>query len=495
MTTAALNSALSGLRVAQKALDVTSSNISNASIEGYTKKNLTTESVSSNGIGIGVRFGEVQRTVNEYIQRDYRTQLGIQSFLDTRSSYLSRITALHGSTDAESNISAQLGKLYDGFVNLSGTPDSTAVQSSIVSQATNTAKTINKLAQQMLSMRNQAEQQIKSEVNDLNASLQQIATLNKKIHVAYNVQGQSPAALEDQRDQLIKKVSGQIDVSYFVNGENILVLQTKAGQVLADDVARTISFDDQAVTFGSSYPASLGGLLLQGDQVGSTYDLAAGAPGGKLGALFSLRDQDLPNDLAQLDEMAHKLMTRFDDQGVRLFTNKDGIVPPNDPQQYVGLANEIQVNARIVADTSLLQKGTTGSPINAGSNTNIMNVVNYTFGRFKDASGTLNTAFNTVNLGAGGDIAINTVNDPNASLLQFSNAMLDNQAADANSSKSALDNETQYTNEVQKRLLESSAVNTDEELGRMIEYQKSYSANAKMIGALDQLFKELLNII
>ncbi|MCK5556638.1 MAG: hypothetical protein KAI76_10400, partial [Alphaproteobacteria bacterium] len=42
--TIALDAALSGLRIAQQALDVTSTNISNASTPGYTRKILPQES-------------------------------------------------------------------------------------------------------------------------------------------------------------------------------------------------------------------------------------------------------------------------------------------------------------------------------------------------------------------------------------------------------------------------------------------------------------------
>jgi len=495
MSTSALSSALSGLRTAQKALDVTSSNIANAGVEGYTKKTLDQQSVSSSdGIGIGVRFGEVQRYVDQYVQRDYRTQLGTQGFYTTQESYLSRITALQGSTDDSTNISAQISNLYNGFVNLSSTPDSAAIQSSVVSQAVSAANTFNKLSQQMLDMRNDAQSQLKGEVDNLNSSLTQIAELNKKIQTAHNI-GQSTAALEDQRDSLIKTVSAQLNISSFTNGDGVVVLQTADGHVLADTEARKLSVDSSTLTYGSSYPSTVGGLVLQGDQPGTSVDLAAGTPGGTIGALLDVRDNKIPAYQAQLDELADKLMMRFNDQGLRLFTDQNGTIPANNPTQYVGIAASIKVNTAVLNNNALVQQGTTGPAINTGSNAVIMNVVNYTFGKYKDAAGTPNVAFNSTNLGGGGNLTINVTNDPNATLTTFSSSMLDSQAADYNSVKISMDNVNQYTQEVQSRLLAGSSVNTDEELGKMIELQKSYSANAKMISALDELFRDLLNAI
>lgn len=493
MSTSAINTALSGLRAAQKALDVTASNVANAGVEGYTKKSLPVSSQVAGGVGIGVRYGEVQRYVDQYIQRDYRTQLGVQSYYTTRESYLSRILALHGATDDENNISAQLAKLQQGFVSLSGSPDSAAIQSGILAQAGTVAKTMNHLSEQLLTARNQAEMALKGEVDSLNTTLQQIATLNNKIQTVNNVT-QSVAYLEDQRDMLVKQVAEQLDISYYIDGSNVLVLQTKGGAVLADHQAREVQFDGGALTYTSAYPETLSGVVLLADQSGSV-DLAATNAGGKIGALIELRDKDIPTQQAQLDELAHKLMLRFDQQGLRLFTDGTGAIPGNSANQYVGLAHQIRVNQSVLNDMTLLQKGTSGPAISAGSNEVINRIVDFTFGRYQDASNTPHTAFNTTGHGVNYAISFSVLNDPNASLLQFSNAMLDTQASVYNSVKSSMENESQYTSEVQKRLLEGSAVNTDEEMGRMIEFQKAYSANAKVISALDELFRDLLNAI
>ena len=56
-------------------------------------------------------------------------------------------------------------------------------------------------------------------------------------------------------------------------------------------------------------------------------DITALMPGGKLGGLLELRDEIFPKQTAQLDELAHKLAYRFDQQGLRLFTDASGNVP------------------------------------------------------------------------------------------------------------------------------------------------------------------------
>ncbi len=494
MSTEALSSALSGLRVAQQGLNLISTNIANTSTDGYTAKSIAQETVVAGDVGVGVRTGNITRFVDRALQRDYRIQLGTQSYYTTRQSYLERVVSAQGSAEQEKNIGAQIGKLYQKFVELSSTPDSTTAQQALLTQAHSLAKGFNDFSKLLNDLRNEAQSNIADEVSSLNDTLKQIAEFNKRISTLQNT-GQSTATLEDQRDSLVKKVAGSLEVSYYTDGDGILVLQTKTGQALVDSSAHELVFDKAVLTPASTYPTTLNGLVLKGANSQSDVDLTTQAIGGKLGALLSLRDKELPNYNAQLDELAHKIATRFDDQNVRLFTDSTGVVPANSPTTYNGFAAQMRVNSSILANPSLLQSGTSGPSVNAGSNAIILKVINYTFGRYKDALNTPNTAFNLSDIGYAQDIDTHILGDANATLEQYARAMIDTQASDYTTAKTTADSETQYTQEVQKRLLDTSAVDTDYEMGKMVELQKNYAASAKMITALDQLFRDLLNAI
>lgn len=495
-TTSALSTALSGLRVSQKALDVTAANIANATTEGYTKKTLNQEAFIADGVGIGVRFSEVSRNVDKAVQRDYREQLGVTSYYTVKESYLSRIIALSGATDAESNIGSQLGNLYNSIVSLSALPDSTATQNSVLAAAGKLAQVFNKFSNEVNQIRNDTQKDLKAEVATLNSALENIATLNKSISGMAAI-GRSTAELEDQRDLAVKSVAQQIDISYYTNGNGVLVLQTKNGHVLVDTEARPVTFADATINQTTLYPDSdrVGGIMLQDTKSGEPYDLASSSTGGRIGALLNLRDNEIPSYNAQLDELAHKLMLRFDDQGVRLFVDGAGTVPVNNPSAYAGIAATIKVNQAIIDNPALLQQGTSGPPIASGSSAVVDKMLNYTFGKFKDAAGTLNTEFNMSGAGYNQKISYNITGDANATLSAFANAFIDGQSQSYDQTKSALKTETAYGASLETRLLDGSAVNTDQEMTKMIEFQRTYSASAKMISALDELFRDLLNAI
>ena len=132
--------------------------------------------------------------------------------------------------------------------------------------------------------------------------------------------------------------------------------------------------------------------------------------GGKIGALLELRDQTLPQYTAQIDEIAHKLALRFQAQGLELYTDASGVIPPDTPPTlddpltplvdesaavaYVGFASNMRVNQAILDDNSLLRSGTYGATVQSGSNEVIRRVVEYTFGEtdYQQAIGTVSFA-------------------------------------------------------------------------------------------------------
>ena len=494
MSTSAITSALSGLQLAQKGLDLTATNIANAQTDGYTRKTLPQESIVIGNNGVGVRSGEIQRFVDQSLMRDYRTQIGVEAGLTVRESYLSRIQSFHGSSDQATNISAKLAGLANSFTTLSATPDSATARQAVVDQATNFASGVNKYANFLLQLRTETNGAIGDEVKTINTTLSSIADYNKRIQQMKFV-GSSTATLEDQRDVQLKALSQSLDISYFEDGNGALVVQTKSGQPLADTTARQFNFDANGMTYASSYPDSLSGVVVN-DATGS-FDLAksAGQTGGRLGSLLALRDQDLPSYMGQIDELAQKVAQRFDEQGVRLFTDTAGAVPANTQNQYVGFAQTIQVNKNVANDASLVQSGTTGAYVDPASTTILDKVINYTFGKTKDAAGTPQDPFNLTNNGPGGTVSFAGLVNGNASLDEYTRSMLGQQAQTYSDTNTQLTTEKSYTQEVQKRLLDGSSVNTDEEMAKLIDLQKNYTASAKMITTLNDLFKELMNVL
>ncbi len=398
MGLSSLDAALTGLRAAQNQISVISNNVSNVNTAGFTRKIMAQNSQSINGVTVGVTTGTIMRNVDLNLERDLWTQVSSVGALDVKQSYLSRIEKFHGAPEDELSVAAEISRLRDGFSSLSDSPEDTFLQAQTVNAALKTANKINALGDLIMTSRNDAQSDITSSVSRVNQLLEQIADLNDKVQDNLTI-GRSTAASEDKRDEAIKELAGLIDISFFKRGDGVLVVQTRQGVELANTQAKKLIFEAKPLGATSSYPDSAASLYVvdkqfTGDPATSrqAINVTQTNLGGRIGGLFELRDVDFPRQLAQLDEMAHKLALRFEAQGLKLFTDESGSIPADDPPDpnagppalsvaYVGFSLNIQVNEAIRQDNSLLQQGTFGaSNIQTGSNEIIRRVIEFSFG-------------------------------------------------------------------------------------------------------------------
>jgi flagellar hook-associated protein 1 FlgK len=398
MALGGLDAALSGLRVAQQQLNTIANNVSNVSTDGYTRKILPQQTVAIDGQVIGARSNSVIRKVDLNLERDLWTQISAVNALDVKASYLNQIQQFHGPPDLEISISAEMGKLQNSFIALADSPEDGFLQRSVVEQADRMASKMRDFSSLLTQMRNDTQDQLEVAVTNANDKLQQIAELNKQIKFNL-VSGKTVASLEDFRDQAVKELSQELEVSFFIRGDGVMVVQNERGVQLADERAETIFFEKNVLGPASFYPDPNNpfdnGIFVGGDPERNpvAIDITRASLNGRIGALIDLRDEILPRQQSMLDELAHKTALRFEAQGLRMFTDASGQIPldtPPDtttlpaptPVEYVGFAGIIQVNDLIVANNSLVQTGTSATdvPVQSGSNEVIRRVIEFTFG-------------------------------------------------------------------------------------------------------------------
>ncbi len=388
-----LGSALSGLQINQQQLDTVSNNIANVGTTGYMRKILPQSTRAIEGKSVGVMADTIIRKVDFNLVRDIFTQVSTTSYLDTKIRYLDQVQSFHGSPDLELSVAAEISNLKDSFASLSDNPEDGYALRATLDQAIDTADKINSFGDLLIQMRNDAQNDLGIAINRVNDLLSQIADLNEQISTNTNI-GRTIGTLSDKRDQAVKELAQEIDISFFIRGDNVMVVQTSNGVEIAGDTAENIYFSPRPLAstnyFGDGYTA---GIYTRGDPDDEplAINITEQINGGNIGALLEMRDKTLPTFMAQLDELAHKMALRFDSQGLRLFTDTGGDVPadtppdytedPPDPVPYVGFSQSIQVNQLILEDYTLLRSGTINhdSPVQTGSNEVIRRILDYTF--------------------------------------------------------------------------------------------------------------------
>ena len=230
-------------------------------------------------------------------------------------------------------------------------------------------------------------------------------------------------------------------------------------------------------------------------------DVTAQLTGGRIGADLTLRDATLPTFQAELDEFAQNLASRFDAQGLTLFTDPQGFVPaqsatpPTPPMQdgYVGFAGTIQVNADVTVTPSLVRNGT--PPVSnppAGYTGIIANVLNYAFGA-DQSPGVAQPAFNTSGLGPSGTLDARFAAP--ATLGDFATTMLASQAQTSSTIADQAMVEQGVQSTLSGQLSDGSAVNMDAEMSKMIQLQNSYAVSARVISTIQAMWTQLMGAV
>lgn len=406
MTYQALTTAITGLRAAQQQLSTISNNVTNATTPGYNRQIVPqkTQVLQESGQTVGVLTQSVIRVVDMNLQRDLWTQVSASNMQEVQVQYLQQVQNFHGPPDKEFSIAARLADLKDSFAALSDTPDDLQSLEATLNQARIVADNFNDYADLLTQLRNDTQGDLETSVLRVNSLLEEITNINTQIRNGETF-GKSVAGLQDQRDIAIKSLTEEMDISFFERSDGVLVVQTRDGLELAGDVAHRLEFEAVPIGALQFYPETVSAVNLVNitNSTTTTIDITERGIGGKIGGLLELRDNTLPGYTAQLDELAYQTAARFEAQGLRLFTDQNGLVPLNtapDPTTlplptsvpYVDFARNMQVNTDISNDLTLLQQGTATQDVVSptGDNSVIRRVVEFAFGdvNYQEAVGT-----------------------------------------------------------------------------------------------------------
>jgi flagellar hook-associated protein 1 FlgK len=503
----ALSIASGGLANINARFALLSQNVANAATPGYTVEVGSQQALTADGVGLGVHTGPATLQIDQALQSSLVQQNATVAGLQTTQTSLQVIDSVLGTPGSGNDLGSLLGNLKNSFSALLTDPSNQTQQSAVVSSAKTLAQGINTLSATYAAQRQAAQNNLGSAVTTLNATLATIGQLSDQI-IALKPTTQSAADLENQRNTAVQTLSGLLDVRTVEQSNGDLLLFTASGANLPTrDGSSPFSIPNAATPAGSYYPG--GGL--PGISLGGA-DVTNQMTGGQIGADITLRDVTLPTDQAELDEFSQGLSSRFDAQGLTLFTDPAGNMPAagGTPAQagYVGYAGTIQVNTAVTGNPSRVRDGTStiaGSPTGAGPFTPnpaggpagftalITNILNYTFGA-QAQSGVTQPAMNTNGLGASGNLAA-PFNSTGGALSDFATSLVSSQAQQSAAITNNLTTEQALQTSLNAKVTAVSGVNMDTELSQMLTLQNAYGANARIISAVQAMFTQLLQSI
>jgi flagellar hook-associated protein 1 FlgK len=471
-----LNIGRNALQTYELAMQVTSHNISNALTPGYTRQQIVIESqnplnIAGLQLGMGARAGSVGQAFDQYTTRSIQQTTSSLGESEAKATALSYLETIFNEATGQ-GLNQALSDFWNAWQDLAGNPGGTTERSALLQKAEALTTQFGSMSDNLNQVRQSMNTNLGASIQELNQAAAQIASLNEKI-VASESDGTTANDLRDQRNSLVEKVSSLIGINYYEDNNGSLTITTTNGKLLVDG---TQSW----------------GLSQVGEEIywnGIPTDLSADLSGGKIGGWLDIRDEIVPQYLANLDELAGSLIQElnalhsggYTPSGATGLSFFEPLTNPI-PGDFSGAAASIGLSSDVSGDpANIAAGGLSGAP---GDNENALRILDlqtnnaiqirkWTYeGRGTNISSTLQTT---------------TLEDYYRSLVGDMGILTSGVSQDRDFAQTLIDRLSEVRDSV-------SGVNLDEEMTELMKIQRAYEASAKLIAITDEMLQALMQI-
>jgi flagellar hook-associated protein 1 FlgK len=306
------------------------------------------------------------------------------------------------------------------------------------------------------------DQNLTGAVQQVNTLLSQIASLNQQI-LSSQGQGQSPNDALDQRQILLQQVAKLTGATARQDADGEVTVSVGGLLLVGGNRFASLNTDN-------SNAAGLSTVTYQSPGGGVSVDATALFSQGTIGGILSTRDIQVQSMLDRLDQLAKTLVDQVNTQHALGF-DLTGAAGGNffaPIATTAGAAGNVQVDSAIAGDPRRIAAAATANTA-PGDNQNALALVDLQSTTFPAIGGlTLQDSF----LSLAGDVGSQVQNAQTRS-----------------------DFQQQLLAQAQARRDSVSGVNTDEEMIKLIEFQRAFESSALLIRTADQMYQSLVDMV
>ncbi len=446
----------------QTALRVVANNVANVNTEGYMRQVAVldeSESVMTayGQIGNGVSVKKVMAYYDKFLENSVAKENNATKEWETYESYFGRIESVLD--ESNTSLTSNMASFFNAWQSLSVDPTSATARTNVVMEGANVARSIRNIYNELRSIQTEVNDNVAQSVIDINGLLKSIAQMNTKIYESDG--GTNDVTTTSRMTQLVKELSGIMDVQTFTDENGGVTVMTTGGKILVD---RGIVNE---LTAERSTTDNFYRIFWNGSS-SSSVDITDSIKGGSLKSLIDIRDNQIPEFIDVVNDLAESLIT--------------------------------EVNG--LHSTGYTANGTTGinffTAVTAdfAANINISDEIKADVGNVAATSSAASTSGNDIAL------ALADLGSGSVSIGGLDTTYTDYTASIA-SRIGSLSRNAQDLSEYHQTLLTTmetkrdsvSGVTIDEEMTNLIKYQYAYQAAARLLNTADTLFTALLSVV
>lgn len=279
-----------GMLLSQFGIQIAGKNISNVNTKGYSRQRLDVnpllpEILGKFSFGSAINGDTLHRIRQNFVDRQFWSQTGLQSQYSAEDTLLRQVEGVLPSSN-DTGLGTMLDEFWNAWNALANDPESSVARTIVRDRAQTLAQNFNRVYREFLSFQSTIEDEIQARVGEINELASQIAELNK-------VNPGNSLDLDDQRDRLIDRLAELANVDVQRDGSNISVyvsgLMLVSGKTSYAIATEEITDEDGI--------AQISTLIS-----GTSREIDTNS--GELGALLAVHNQDIPDLLSRLDNLA-----------------------------------------------------------------------------------------------------------------------------------------------------------------------------------------------
>lgn len=233
------------LNAQQLALNTIGHNLSRLSDPNYSRQRVQLASTlpiqpvgvsrtnSAGQVGTGVFAERVERVRDEFLQTRILDEEGYLGYWTARESTLKELETLYNEPQTP-NLKLRFEEFVKAWNDLANDPRESSSREVLRDQAIGLTRNVQTLFEHFFTLRQNLNEQIQTQVTEINTFSKQIADLNREIS-RLEAEGDSPNDLLDRRDTLVEKLSSLLEIRTSFSNEDEFIVYVGSERIVQGD--------------------------------------------------------------------------------------------------------------------------------------------------------------------------------------------------------------------------------------------------------------------